>query len=74
MEKITQEILKLAFKLSIENCEGCVKNYGSQKDHSCLKPYYYNLVLEEAIEKIKNIHKIFDSLEFVYEKYHMKDY
>ena len=73
MEINIKEILNLAFKISIESCEGCINNYGSQKDHTCLQAYFYNLALEHAIKEVKDKYKIEDNLDFIYEKYHTKE-
>ena len=79
MEKIIKEtiftkILNLAFVISISSCEGCIHNYGAQHGHSCLSPFFYNLALEKAIEKVKKEYNIKDNLDFFYEKHHMRDY
>ena len=79
MEKIIKEtifkkILNLAFEISVSSCEGCIQNYGAQHGHSCLSPFFYNLALEKAIEKVKKDYNIIDNLDFFYEKHHMRDY
>ncbi|CAF1019506.1 unnamed protein product [Brachionus calyciflorus] len=73
MDKTIQEILNLAFRISIETCEGCINNYGVQHGHSCLGAFYYNLALKKAIERVRKEHNIQDNLEFVYEKHHLKE-
>ena len=73
-EIIYGEIFDLAYEISITSCEGCTYNYGAQHGHSCLNPFFYNLSLEKAIEKVKKEYNIKDNLDFFYEKHHMRDY
>jgi hypothetical protein len=48
-----QEITELAIKLQIEDCFGCKFGCPSQKDHTCLDEFYYELALYQATELIK---------------------
>jgi hypothetical protein len=60
----SQEIKDLAIEIQIDNCFGCKFECPSQKDHSCMDEFYYDLALYQATELIKSKYNIKTDLKF----------
>ena len=51
---IEQEIRDLAIQIQQADCYGCNYNRPSQKDHTCMDAYYYELAYSQAFDQIKS--------------------
>lgn len=50
---IEQEIRDLAIDIQIAECYGCNYDRPSQRDHTCMDEYYYQLAYSQAFDQIK---------------------
>ena len=72
MNILEVEIINLTIDLLNNNCVGCLENWPSQKDHSCLSELYFNWSLEEAISFVKEKYEIVEDLTVLFEKLSIK--
>lgn len=56
--ELIQEIESLSIDFLKINCFGCCHECPSQRDHTCMDEYYYNLALDEAIDLVNRKYKI----------------
>lgn len=69
---IEREIEKLAYNLHIENCEGCRFDDNTEKKHTCLDQYYYQLAHTQALYEIEAKYNISLDFDFYRRKHSMR--
>ncbi|CAF1071424.1 unnamed protein product [Brachionus calyciflorus] len=72
-EIIFCEIYDLASEISTTSCEDCTYNYGTQYGHSFLNPFFYNLALKKAFERVKTKYNLDYDFDSFYEENQMKE-
>ena len=71
---IEQEIKDLAIQIQIDDCYGCNYNRPSQRDHTCMDAFYYEIAYSQAFNQIKTKYIDKPEIQHNFDRFGFPDY